>query len=166
MMRSALLLALLFPAAAVRGQTVPVAIETSAFRFEAAAGGSYRLTDKSAGAIWSSAAGRFGQISVLVDGKPVRYPLAAFEAGGARHPRTLTFPPIPSLPDAWVRAAAPAGRDNRSLDPSYETAPGLKIEDIRILDEAFAIAASEKGYVVVPVREGLLIPSEIGRAHV
>ena len=164
MMRSALLLALLFPAAAVRGQTVPVAIETPAFRFEVASGGSYRLTDKSAGAIWSSAAGRFGQISVLVDGKPVRYPLAAFEAGGARNARTLTFHPIPSRPDAWVRVAASAGRDNRSLDLSYETAPGLKIEDIRILDEAFAIAASEKGYVVVPVREGLLIPSDSGVA--
>jgi len=163
-MRSALLLVLLFPAAAAWGQTAPVAIETPAFRFEAASGGSYRLTDKAAGATWSSAAGRFGQISVLVDGKPVRYPLAAFEAGGARNARTLTFHPIPSRPDAWVRVAASAGRDNRSLDFSYETAPGLKIEDIRLLDEAFAIAASEKGYVVVPVREGLLIPSDSGVA--
>ena len=126
-MRSALLLVLLFPAAAAWGQTAPVAIETPAFRFEAASGWSYRLTDKAAGATWSSAAGRFGQISVLVDGKPVRYPLAAFEAGGALNARTLTFHPIPSRPDAWVLVAASAGRDNRSLDFSYETAPGLKI---------------------------------------
>jgi hypothetical protein len=60
--------------------------------------------------------------------------------------------------------AAGVGSDNRSLDLSYETAPGLKIEDIRLLDDAFAISASEKGYVIVPVREGLLIPSDSGVA--
>jgi len=57
-----------------------------------------------------------------------------------------------------------AGRDNRSLDLAYEAAPGLKIEDIRLLDEAFSIAAADKGYVVVPVREGLLISADSGVA--
>jgi hypothetical protein len=162
--RFALLLALLYPAAAGWGQSSPVGIETSAFRFEVASDGSYRLMDKAAGVTWSSAAGRFGQISVLVDGKPVRYPLSAFEADGARNARTLTFHPIPNRPEAWVRIAASAGRDNRSLDLSYETAPGLKTEDVRLLDETFSIAASDKGYVVVPAREGLLIPSDSGLA--
>jgi hypothetical protein len=147
------------------GQAAPMAIETPAFRFEAsAADGSYRLTDKAAGVTWSSAAARFGQISVLENGKPVKYPLAAFEPGGARNFRTLTFHPVPNRSDAWVRVSVNASRDNRSLDLAYETAPGLKIEDIRLLDEAFSIAAADKGYVAVPVREGLLIPADSGVA--
>jgi len=147
------------------GQAAPVAIETPSFRFEvSAADGSYRLTDKAAGVTWSSAAGRFGQISVVENGKPVRYPLVAFEAGGARNARTLTFHPIPNRSDAWVRISVNAGQDNRSLDLAYEAAPGLKIEDIRLLDEAFSIAAADKGYVLVPVREGLLIPADSGVA--
>jgi hypothetical protein len=165
--RSTFSLALLFTAAAGRGQTAAAAIDTPAYRFEVSSGGSYRLTDKAAGVTWSSAAGRFGQISVVVDGKSVRYPLGAFAAGGARNARTLTFHPIPNRPDEWVRIAASvaaAGRDNRSLDLSYEASPGLKIADIGLLDETFAIDASDKGYVVVPVREGLLIPSDSGVA--
>jgi hypothetical protein len=147
------------------GQVAPVTIETAVFRFETSpADGSYRLTDKAAGVTWYSAAGRFGQISVMESGKPVRYPLASFEAGGARNARTLTFHPMPSRSDAWVRVSVNAGRDNRSLDLAYEAAPGLKIEDIRLLDEAFSIAAADKGYVVVPVREGLLISADSGVA--
>jgi Glycosyl hydrolases related to GH101 family, GH129 len=147
------------------GQAAPVAIETTAFRFEAsAADGSYRLSDKAAGVIWTSAAGRFGQISVMESGRPVRYPLAAFEAGGARNARTLIFHPVPNRSDWWVRVSVTAGHDNRSLDLAYEAAPGLRIEDIRLLDEAFSISAADKGYVVVPVREGLLIPVDSGVA--
>jgi hypothetical protein len=94
----------------------------------------------------------------------VRYPLAAFEAGGAGNSRTLTFHPLPNRSDAWVRVSVNAGRDNRSLDLAYEAAPSLKIEDFRLLDEAFSIAAADKGYVVVPAREGLLIPADSGVA--
>ena len=145
------------------GQAAPVTIDTPAFRFEASpADGSYRLTDKDAGVIWSSAAGRFGQISVMESGKPVRYPLAAFEAGGERHARTLTFHPVPNRSDAWVRVSMNAAPDHRSLDLAYEAAPGFRIEDIHLLDEAFSIGAADKGYVVVPVREGLLIPADTG----
>jgi hypothetical protein len=72
MLRTALLFALLFPIATFQGQTPAVAIETSAVRFEVTSDGSYRITDKAAGATWSSATGRFGQISVAADGKPDR----------------------------------------------------------------------------------------------
>jgi hypothetical protein len=145
------------------GQAAPVEIDTPSYHFEAsAADGSYRLIDKAAGVTWSSAAARFGQISVMEGGKAVRYPLVAFEAGGARNARTLTFHPLPDRNDAWVRVSVSAGPGNRSLDLAYETAPGLKIEDIRLLDEAFSITTADKGYVAVPVREGLLIPSDSG----
>ena len=156
---------LLLVCAACYGQAAPVVIETPAFRFEAAAAnGAYKLTDKAAGVTWSSSAGRFGQISVPEGGKAARYPLAAFEAGGARNARTLTFHPIPNRNDAWVRVSVSAGRDARSLDLAYEAAPGLKLDDIRLLDEAFSIASADKGYIAVPVREGLLLPADSGVA--
>jgi hypothetical protein len=47
-----------------------------------ASDGSYRLNGEAAGVTWSSAAG-----TVWAE-KPVRYPVAAFEAGGAHNART------------------------------------------------------------------------------
>jgi hypothetical protein len=148
------------------GQAAPVAIETPVFRFEAsAADGSYSLTDRATGVTWSSAKGRFGRISARENGKLMRYALAAFDSGGAGRLRTLTFHPVPGRSDAWVRVSLNAGRDGRGLDVSYEAAPGLKIEDIRLLDQAFSITAADRGYVVAPVREGLLIPADSGVAY-
>jgi hypothetical protein len=160
-----LLLGLFATCVLCSGQVAPVVVETPAFRFEASpAEGSYRFSDKAAGVTWSSPAGRFGQISVMESGKAVRYPLAAFEPGGDRNTRTLTFHPIPARHDAWVRVSVDIGRDNRGVDLTYDAAPDLKIEDIRLLDEAFSITAADKGDVVVPAREGLLIPADSGVA--
>jgi len=159
------LLGLFLGCAMGAGQAAPVTLETPAFRFEASpADGSYRLSDKAAGVTWSSAAGRFGQISVMENGALVRYPLGAFEAGGVGNTRTLTFHPIPSSRDAWVRVSVNTGRDNRAIYLSYEAAPELKIADIRLLDDAFSIALTDRGYVVVPAREGILIPADSGMA--
>ena len=44
----------------------------------------------------------------------------------------------------------------RSLELRYE---GAEIGDVRVLDDALAVTAAEEGYVVVPCREGLLIPA-------
>ena len=164
MLRSALLAALLSSAAALWGQTAPVEIDTPALRFATASDGSYRLMDKAAGVTWSSADGRFGQISVTMDGKPVLYPLGVFQAGGKGNAWTLTFHPIPKRAEAWVRVSVAAASDKRTLEFSYETTPELKLADVRLLDEAFTIAAADKGYVVVPAREGMLIPADSGLA--
>jgi len=111
------------------GQVAPVVLEleTPVFHVEASpADESYRLSDKAAGVTWSSAVGRFGQISVTENGTLVRYPLAAF-TGGDRDFRTLTFHPMPTRPDAWVRVSLDTSRDNRGVDLNYEAAPELKI---------------------------------------
>jgi len=155
---------ILLSAGAAWAQTSPVVIDTPALRFAVAAGGGWRLTDKSAAVTWTTTRDDFGQIVAQVGGRPVTSTLGAFEAGGAGRARTLTFHPIPNQPDDWVRVSVIAAPNGRSLDLSYEAAPSLKIQEVRLLDDALAIAASDKGYVVVPAREGLLIPSDSGKA--
>jgi hypothetical protein len=164
-MRFCLLFApLLLAAAAAPGlaQDRPVSIETKALRFEISpATGAWSLADKAAGVTWRSGP-HFGEIAVAAEGKPVRYPLGAFEAAGTGANRTFTFHPIPGHPEAAVRVKAAAA--GRALDLSYEAADSLKLEEIRLLDGALSISAADKGYAVVPVREGLLIPSDSGAA--
>lgn len=157
--------ALMFAWALCHAQTRPAVIETPALRFEASpADGSYLLTDKAANVAWSSARGRFGQISLLENGKAASYPLAAFEGAGAGNALTLTFRPIPGRKDDWVRVSISAEKDGRAVDFSYEAAPHLEVQEIRLLDEALPITAADHGYLVIPVREGLLIPADSGVA--
>ncbi len=50
-------------------------------------------------------------------------------------------------------------RDGRSLEIRYG---GKLTGDVRLLGDALAVTDTEKGYVVVPCREGLLIPADSG----
>jgi len=50
------------------------------------------------------------------------------------------------------------------IDVGYETSPGLAIDSVRVLEDAMLITADEKGYILVPCREGLLIPADSGVA--
>ena len=47
----------------------------------------------------------------------------------------------------------------RGLEIRYE---GKNLADVRVLDDALAVTAQEKGMLVVPCREGLLIPADSG----
>jgi hypothetical protein len=139
-------------------------LETARLRFEISPrDGAYTLADKAAGVEWRSGA-RFGEIAVALDGKTQRFPLAGFEAAASGNTRSLTFHPIPGRAGLWVRVDVSTAGDGSSLDLAYQAAPDLKVEEIRLLDGAFPIRAGEGGYVVVPVREGLLIPADSGLA--
>jgi len=50
-------------------------------------------------------------------------------------------------------------RDGQSLEIRYA---GTNVGDVRVLGDALAITDTEQGYVVVPCREGLLIPADSG----
>jgi len=75
-----------------------------------------------------------------------------------------TFTPLAETPEArlrvWVRPLA----DNRALEFAVEADPALAVESVRLLDNALWTTDAERGYVVVPVREGLLIPADSGLA--
>jgi hypothetical protein len=165
-MRSGLLLSVLCLAisfGSAQRQPAPVFLETPSLRFEISPGdGSYRLTDKAGGVVWRSNASRFGEVAVQVDGKTQRFALTAFDAGRDGNALVFTFHPIAGKPEAWVRVKARTGQDQRTVELSYEAPAEVKVESIRLLDDAFAISNADKGYVVVPVREGLLIPSDSG----
>ena len=137
-------------------------IETPALRFEVSErDGTYRLTDKAAGVMWRSHASRFGEIAVAQEGKVQRLALAACEAAEGGGELVLTFRPLAERREAVVRVRVKSA-GARTLEFSFETAGGMEAEEIRLLDGAFGIGADERGYAVVPAREGLLIPAESG----
>jgi len=58
-----------------------------------------------------------------------------------------------------VTVAAAAG--GKALDFAWDAADPASVEHIRLLDEAlWTTSGADQGYVVVPVREGLLIPAK------
>src|SRR4029079_8118424 len=76
----------------------------------------------------------------------------------------LTFQPMAGAGDQWVRVLLLKSEDPKTLRVSYEAAKSLSVESIRVLDEAFWVTDRDHGYVVVPAREGLLIPADSRRA--
>ncbi len=56
--------------------------------------------------------------------------------------------------------------DGKNVDLSFESNEGSEIENVRILDDSFCITDNEKGYIVIPVREGAIIPSNSNLAFI
>jgi hypothetical protein len=53
--------------------------------------------------------------------------------------------------------------DQRTLELSYEEDNELQIENVSLLDHLLDVTDDQQGYVVVPVREGLLVPADSGK---
>lgn len=155
------------PCAAVRfasaqGRAGGVSVETAALRLEIPpTGGGLRLTDKAAGVTWTSNPSRIGEVALQVHGKAERFDLRAFETGGTPDAPVLIFRPVAGRPDATLRINLKPAQNGQSLDFSYD-ADGVDVEEIRLLDTL--TATGESAYILVPVREGLLIPAGSGRA--
>ena len=154
-------------AAALAGVTLAVAVaralgavlEQDALSLRVAPeNGAVELTDRKAGVTWRSQTARFGEVTLLVKGRPQRVPLGKCRVHPAREALQITFDPLTN--GALLRVAARAVNE-RTLDISYEADAPLTIESIRLLDSLFATTGT--GYVVVPVREGLLVPGNSGR---
>src|SRR6476661_7563810 len=131
----------------------PVRINTAALQLTVyPENGSFELLDKAGGVTWRSDPYhvRFGEATVRVKGEPRRVDLGACQARKDDLPQlTLTFRPIPEQPDLWLRVVLSAKSDPYALDVSYEKAPDLAIETVRLLDDAFWVTDSERGYAVV-----------------
>ena len=52
--------------------------------------------------------------------------------------------------------------DGKALEFSWAPSEDLPLENIRLLDDALWVTEAEKGYVIVPVREGLFVPADSG----
>jgi len=72
---------------------------------------------------------------------------------------TLEFHPLTNQPGT-VRVTVAKLADGRTLEFNYAANTTLQLESIRLLDQV--LWTTGDGYVVVPVREGLLVPANSG----
>jgi hypothetical protein len=128
--------------------------------------GGYELRDRQAGVIWKSNPhqARFGEAALLVGGKPQRVPLTQPEVTQSGSELRLSFRPLAEEPSATLRVLVRPLADKKTLEFSCAADDRLKIESVRLLDDALWVTDAERGYAVVPVREGLLVPADSGLA--
>jgi hypothetical protein len=140
-------------------------IETSKLRFTVSPDtGAYQLADKEAGVTWKSNPfqPRFGEATLSGGGKPRRVNLDRCQVEEVGADLLATFRPLAEKPDARLRVRVRPSAGNRTLEFAFDADPALAVENVRLLDEALWTSDADHGYVVVPVREGLLIPADSG----
>lgn len=146
-------------------QSIVAQTRTPRLRFSVYSDGAYELFDEHAQVLWRGADvnKRFGRVTLVVDGKPRPADLTQGKYEFRDQGVLASFHPLPETPDAELRVRVRALPDHRSLEVSYRADESLKIDSISLLDSLISVTDS-KGYVVVPVREGLLIPANSGLA--
>ncbi len=154
-------------AAAARSGAAPVTLRTPALEFRLdPASGAHALRDREARVEWASdpAQPRLGLAEGFVDGRPQTLTLGGCAVRRQGNHLELTFRPAPQRPElafrVWIRTLP----DNRTLELTWDADPGLGVRQARLLDRTFAVGDRDAGGVLVPVRRGLLIPSDSGRA--
>jgi hypothetical protein len=145
-----------------------VGFSTSRLRFSmSTVNGTYQITDRLTKTVWNSNPFQtcFGKVVLTVEGKPT--PVILSQCVIQRKGKSLvaTFYPLKSQPTAALRITIQTGPTADSLNFSYETDNGLIVENICLLDNALWTTDVEKGYVLIPVREGLLIPADSGLSY-
>lgn len=128
--------------------------------------GAYAILDRATGVVWRSNpfAARFGTAEVTVGERAFTAALERCTARADRERLELTFAPVPERADLWLRVELRAAEGGRALDFAWDAAPGLMVRRVRLLDQALGVTAAEEGGVLVPVRRGLFIPADSGRA--
>lgn len=128
--------------------------------------GGFEILDKPAQVTWQSNPfqARLGEATLKVGGQSRRISLAVGEMRLAGNTLTATFTPLTNQPQAKLRVTFTALKDGRTLETAYSADPSLTVESIRLLDEALWVTDRNQGSIVVPVREGLLVPADSGLA--
>ena len=130
--------------------------------------GAYEIADTSGGVAWRSSLhhARFGQVRMRVDGKAQDLDLGRCDVKKDAESLELTFHPIADKADRWVRVTVRPADGGKSFDIFWDAADPAAVERIRLLDDALWTMDAEDGAMVVPVREGLLIPADSGKGFV
>lgn len=128
--------------------------------------GSYEILDKQTSVRWKSNPyqPRFGEVTLRVDGKQVNVDLAKAVVEKMGDALELRFQPVVKKGSADIRVTVRPIEGGKGLEFSYAPTPSMLIEKIRLLDQALWVSDNDRGYVVVPAREGLLIPADSGLA--
>lgn len=140
----------------------PLVVETGQVKLEVVPRtGVYRITDKSSRVCWYSdpLRPRFGRAAIKSGRKTHHVSLEAFEVTRDGNALLLCqhFPDIG--PHAWVLIRLQL--DGDTLMVSY-SANAVEVSELNILDNALWVTDADEGYVVAPVRMGLLIPADSG----
>nr|MBC8228029.1 hypothetical protein [bacterium] len=127
--------------------------------------GGWSLLDKRTGVAWSSnpQATRFGEVTLRVkSGETQTLPLipdfVSLEGNSIR----LAFHPDCGNAELALMATLTLMPGGETIDVSYTTTGNADIENVKLLDNALPITDMDAGYLLVPVRLGLLIPSDSG----
>ena len=134
-------------------------ISTDSILFRVSDSGAYEIVDKAAGVTWRSESSSFGEVTLNRSGRPERIALLRPTVHATSDALTLEFHPLTNEPGA-VRVVVTKLQDPRALKFGYAADISLQLENIRLLDQM--LSTTGDGYVVVPVREGLLVPANSG----
>lgn len=160
-----LLVSVVFPCFGGDANIDPLTIESAAVRFTLwPDSGAYEIRDRRSGVLWGSNPWkrRFGQASLAIDGATRTVDLGSCAASRQGRGIDLIFHPVPDRSGIELRVGVAIRSDGRTLDFTAEPSAGADWQNIRLLDDALWVNDSENGGVLVPVREGILIPSNSG----
>ena len=126
--------------------------------------GHCEIFDRETQVAWgaSDSASPFGNVTLKTAGQSSRVELGRCDLmpPNDQSGATAIFHPITNNPAAALRVHFQILPNQPILQVSYETEPGLEIESISPLAHVVSATDSGKGYLAVPVREGLLIPAD------
>ena len=127
--------------------------------------GQYEIQEKTTGEIWRSNpfVPRLGEAVVNSgDGaKTVGLSIASTEANDKEI--KLRFSPRTANPQWEISMTIRLLPDGKSVEFALSP-PGSGVESIKILEDALWVSDTDKGFLIVPCREGLLIPASSGQA--
>ena len=128
--------------------------------------GRYQIHDKQGHVVWKSNPyhARFGEVVLTASGKRRYVSLERCETRRSEEGLELNFQPLAEKPEARLRVLIRPVSNGKALDFSFIASEALSVESLRLLDDALWVTDVEKGYVVVPVREGLFVPADSGLA--
>lgn len=147
------------------GLSAIFSIENEQIKFEVSSDdGSYKATDKKSGAVWESnpLKKRFGEAAISISGKRHTVDLSKCEIKKGDNSIELLFTPIHDQPSAAIKVNIAIEKPGDVIGFTYESSQDVQIERISLLDNAFWVRNNENGYLIIPVREGLIIPSNTG----
>ena len=139
-------------------------LESPFIRFKVSENGSYEALDKQTNVIWRSSpyAKRLGSATVKQNGRIQHLSLDKFAV--SKEDNNIQIRYDHSEEDVLLTFTVKLLDDEKTMEFSFEASRNLQVENLRLFDDSFWITNDEGGYVIVPVREGLLIPSNSGRA--
>ena len=143
-------------------KTVFEILESPSIKLEVSNNGSYQILDKKTMVTWKSNPYimRFGSATVKVKGRLLQISLNKFKLSKVGKTIHMTFQSAKDKVNLTVNVNLLD--DDKTLEFSYEPGKDVDVENIRLLDDGLWISDAEKGYVIIPAREGLMISSRSG----